>query len=102
MTLLGLLIAILAFALFGFANDDHHQRRFGRRPPPARKRRMRAAAWTAVAASLPLAILSQGWVFGPVLWLGMLMLGAGIVFLSLNLPAGDKGTVRHGRSSRAR
>lgn len=85
MTLLCQLCAILAFALFGLADDAHHQRRFGHRASAVVKRRMRAAAGILVVAAFPAAILARGWVFGPILWSGALMLGAGIIFLSLNL-----------------
>jgi hypothetical protein len=71
--------------------DDHHQKQLGRRPPPAFKRRMRIGAWFALAASTPFAVMSHGWIFGPVMWSGEIMLGAAIVFLTLNfLPARRK------------
>lgn len=42
-----------------------------------------------IVAALPPALIVSGGVFGPILWAGMVMLGAGIVFLLLNLaPAG--------------
>ncbi|QDX27537.1 DUF3325 domain-containing protein [Sphingomonas suaedae] len=90
MTALSLLLAVLAFALFGLATPDHHRKRIGRALVPAIARRMRIAAWGALIFSFPPAILAQGWVFGPILWVGLLMLGAGSVFLILNLaPARD-------------
>lgn len=88
MILLSLICAIAAFALFGLAIDDHHQKRLGARPSPQRKRRLRIAAGLALAASAPFTIASRGWIFGPVVWSGEIMLGAAIVFLALNfLPA---------------
>jgi hypothetical protein len=45
---------------------------------------MRIAGWLLVAAAFPLAMLASGAVFGPILWAGVLMLAAGIVFLALN------------------
>jgi hypothetical protein len=85
MTVLALLFAIGAFALLGLATDEHHQRRFGKRADAAAKKRMRIAAWVLIVAAFPLALAANGGVFGPILWAGMLMLAAGIVFLGLNL-----------------
>ena len=88
MILLSLICAIAAFALFGLAMDAHHQQRLGGRPSPQRKRRLRIAACLALAGGAPFAIASRGWIFGPVVWSGEIMLGAAIVFLALNfLPA---------------
>ncbi|AQR73648.1 DUF3325 domain-containing protein [Sphingomonas sp. LM7] len=85
MSLITLLFAIGAFALFGFATDEHHQRRLNKRPDIATKKRLRIAAWVLIVAAFPPALAASGGVFGPILWAGMLMLGAGIVFLILNL-----------------
>lgn len=84
---LALLSTLSAFALLGLSTDDHHNRRFGTRPAPLRKRRMRTAAWGMLAAALPLAARSHGWVFGPVLWCGLIMVSAASVFLYLNFAA---------------
>ncbi|MCP3730890.1 DUF3325 domain-containing protein [Sphingomonas sp. MG17] len=84
MIALELLLATLAFALFGFATHEHHRKRLGRPLEPARARRLRVAAWVALAAAFPPAIVSHGWVFGPIEWAGSVMLGAGIIFLALN------------------
>lgn len=85
MSLLSLLFAVAAFLMFGLATDEHHQRSFGRRPDPAVRRRMRIAGWLSVGAAFPPALLGNGAVFGPILWVGVLMFAAGIVFLALNL-----------------
>ena len=85
MTLLALLLAILAFALFGIASDAHCKRVFARLPSAAGRQKMRVAGWAAAALACPASVGAQGWIFGPVLWAGVLMLGAGIVYLSLNL-----------------
>lgn len=85
MTAIALICGVIAFALFAASTDDHHQRRFGSRPSARRKRRLRVLAWASVIACFACAIVASGWIYGPVLWLGLLMLGAGIVFLSLNL-----------------
>ena len=84
---LALLCTLSAFTLLGLSTDDHHNRRFGTRPAPSRKRRMRGAAWGMVAAALPLAAGSHGWVFGPILWCGLVMFSAACVFLYLNFAA---------------
>jgi hypothetical protein len=88
MTALALILCTIAFALFGLATHDHHRRRLGRPLDPASARRMRIAAWTALAAAFPIAVLARGWVYGPILWTALLMFGAALVFLALNfLPA---------------
>lgn len=93
MTVLAFLLSVLAFALFGLSTDDHHRKRLGGRPDAVTVLRMRGSAWAAVAAAFPFAVGAQGWVFGPILWIALLMFGAGLVFLALNLipaPAGRK------------
>ena len=89
MTILSALAALLAFGLFGLAMDQHHLKRMGSKPSHRRKGRMRTGAWAALLLAFPLAIAAKGWIFGPVLWCGLIMLAAGSVFLALNfLPAG--------------
>jgi hypothetical protein len=84
MTALSMIMAVLAFALFGLATRDHHRKRFDIPLDPVRARQMRGGGWAALVLAFPPAILAQGWVFGPVLWLAGVMLGAGVVFLTLN------------------
>lgn len=84
MTVLALILTVLAFALFGLATDVHHRRWRGKVPDTVTALTMRGAAWAALAAAFPFAILAQGWVFGPILWAALVMLGAGLVFLALN------------------
>jgi len=51
---------------------------------------LRTGGWLALAASIAPAMLARGWIFGPILWAGVIMAGAGIAFLALNfLPARD-------------
>lgn len=93
MTAIALILTVTAFALFGLSTDAHHRQRLGRKPDAAAVLRMRGGAWAAMAAAFPFAILAQGWVFGPILWAGLVMLGAALVFLALNFipaPAGRK------------
>lgn len=91
MSALSLVLAVLAFAMFGLSMSDHHRRWLGRTPAATTVGRMRIGAWAALALSVPPAILAQGWVFGPILWAGSVMLGAGLVFLALNLlPDGER------------
>jgi hypothetical protein len=92
-TALALILTTLAFALFGLATDGHHRKRLGRQPDAVTVLTMRGVAWAALAAAFPFAIAAQGWVFGPILWVALVMLGAGLVFLALNFipaPAGRK------------
>lgn len=91
MTLLTLLIAAAAMALFGLATPAHHGRRLRGPLPPARRRAMRIAAWGLVALTFAPAIAGSGGVIGPILAAGALMAGAGAVFLALNLLPARKG-----------
>lgn len=85
MIVAALICSLAAFALFGCATEAHHLKRFGRRPTPVRRVRMRQIAWIALILSFGLSVAARGWVFGPVVWPGLLMLAAGAVFLCLNL-----------------
>lgn len=88
MSALALLFATAAFVLFGLATDQHHRVRLGRVPGAAAKRQMRRGAWAALALAFLASIAARGWIMGPILWSGYVMLGAGLVFLALNfLPA---------------
>lgn len=84
MTILSLLLAAVAFGLLGLATDAHHRRRFGCLPDPARRGVLRYGGWLALVASVLPAILARAWIFGPILWAGAVMAGAGIAFLALN------------------
>jgi hypothetical protein len=96
MILLSLFCITVGFALFGLAMDDHHQKRLGRRPSSALKHRMRICAYIALVVSTPFAVISHGWIFGPVVWSGAIMLGAATVFVTLNfLPARIVAHPRH-------
>ncbi|MEW9856514.1 DUF3325 domain-containing protein [Novosphingobium sp. M1R2S20] len=84
MSVLALAAALLAFVLLGLSTDMHHSRHLQGRPAPRRKRGMRGAAWSSLVAALLMSVAARGWVFGPILWFGLVMLSAGIVFLCLN------------------
>lgn len=87
MTLIALILATAAFALFAVTSDPH-ARRFAFVPVGnALRRRWRWAAWALLIAALPPSIAASGWVVGPILWSGLVMLGAGLVFVTLNLIA---------------
>ncbi|KTF68931.1 MULTISPECIES: DUF3325 family protein [unclassified Sphingomonas] len=95
MSLLALLLALSGFALFALATHDLHQRWLGTRPPRRRQRRLRRAAWAALLLALPPCLAARGLVFGPVLWSGMVMFAAAVVFLSVNFwPRGAAEMVR--------
>ncbi len=98
MSILTLLLACVAFVLLGVATDVHHRRRFGCCPPKHRSRMLRTSGWLVLFASVISALLARGWVFGPILWTGAIMAGAGIAFLILNfIPA--RVDPRHSQSS---
>lgn len=84
MTLLCILSAVAAFALFGLSTDNHHNRRFKERLTLKRSRAFRRAAWLLVAACAALAFAAQGPIYGGVFWLGALSFGAACAFLFLN------------------
>lgn len=85
MSLLCVLSAIGAFALFGLSTDNHHKRRFTTRLTLERSRTLKRGAWGLVALCLILAFAAKGAVYGAVFWLGALSFGAALVFLVLNL-----------------
>ncbi len=94
MTVLATLLALAAFMVFGLASDRHHEPRFGKRLPAPHTRRWRLAAWALLATALVCATAARGWVFGPVLWTGLLMAGAATSFLWLNLTTARRGMQR--------
>ena len=96
MSMMCLVLTAAAFALLGLATDAHHRRRFGHCPPARRRTTLRVAAWLALVISIVPALLARGWIFGPILWVGALMAGAGIAFLALNLMP-EPGGRRSGR-----
>lgn len=85
MTALALLIAIGAFMGFGLSSERHGAARLGRRPSADVVRRIRAAAWAALTVAFALSVAARGWIFGPILWSGLIMASAGVAFLFLNL-----------------
>ncbi len=98
MNVLSVGLCVVAFMLLGLATDAHHRQRFGQCPPARRRRLLRNGGWLALVASGVPAILACGWIFGPILWAGAIMTGAGVAFLALNLiPA--RADVRPSRSS---
>lgn len=76
--------ALAAFLLLGLSTAQHYQRRFGARPHADRQRLLRLIAWLLLATSFVLAFAARGPVFGPVIWVGLVIFAAGISFLSLN------------------
>ncbi len=84
MTLLCVLSAVAAFALFGLSTDNHHNKRFKQRLTLTRSRTFRRTAWLLVALCAALAFAAQGPVYGAVFWLGALSFGAACAFLFLN------------------
>jgi len=85
MSIVSLLLAMAGFVLLGLATDMHHCRRFGYSLQGRRCTMLRMGGWLALVASVAPAILARGWIFGPILWVGAIMAGAGVAFLTLNL-----------------
>lgn len=84
MSLLCILSAVAAFALFGLSTDNHHNRRFKQRLTLKRSRAFRRVAWLLIAACAVLAFAAKGAIYGAVFWLGALSFGAASAFLFLN------------------
>ena len=84
MSILSLLLATAAFFLLGLATEAHHRRRFGACPQAARCKMLRTGGWLSLVVSVAPVLLARGWIFGPILWAGAIMAGAGIAFLALN------------------
>lgn len=85
MTALALLAAIAAFALFALSTDAHALTRLRSRPGPTTRRTRRAGAWALLMVTFVAIVGARGWVFGPIVWIAVVMFAAGVVFLALNL-----------------
>jgi len=79
-----LIVAVVAFLLFGMASDLHHRRWLQRACSARRAAVLRTAAWACVGLDLPLSMLAEGRVFGPIVWVATLMAGAATTFCLLN------------------
>ncbi|MPT46936.1 MAG: DUF3325 domain-containing protein [Sphingobium sp.] len=90
MAIAGFFLCMLAFVLFGLTNDEHHRRWLGRRPDKERKLRLKYAASLALVAAFFVTCAGLGWVMGPVIWSGEIMLAAGLIFLSFNFAPASK------------
>lgn len=82
--ILALSAAVAAFLALGLATERHYRNWRGPVMPPAFAATMRLVGTALLALSAFGAILARGFVFGPVLWLGFVMIGAATAFLSLN------------------
>jgi hypothetical protein len=90
------LLTAAAFLLLGLATHEHHRRHLPLSLTPALRRRARIVGWLLLGAALPLSVLDQGPIFGPVFWVAACMSGAGLAFLLLNvLHAPDSRPTKH-------
>jgi hypothetical protein len=80
MILVSLLAALVGFALLALGTHRH-----GDRLPGTDRRWRRPAGWALLALSYASAFAAWGPVSGPIGGLGLLMLGAGVSLLALNL-----------------
>jgi len=81
---------LAAFLFLGLSTAQHYQRRFGTRPRADRQRLLRLIAWLLLASSLVSAFAARGPVFGPVIWIGLVIFAAASSFLFLNFIAPSK------------
>ncbi|UMY17368.1 DUF3325 domain-containing protein [Methylobacterium organophilum] len=80
--LLNLGLSFAALAALCLSMNRHHAEALAGRPSPGRVRVLRLAGWAGIAASFAVAVLREGWNFGPVQWLGALT-GAALLVVAL-------------------
>ncbi|MBD8907211.1 DUF3325 domain-containing protein [Methylorubrum zatmanii] len=75
-------LSFAALAALCLSLNRHHAEVFDRKAERAAVLRLRAFGWAAIAASLVVAGIGEGWAFGPVQWIGALTGAAlGLVLL---------------------
>ena len=84
MIVLAFVLAIAGFVAFGLSTHAQYRQWFGDSIDPPLRRLLRIGAWLSVAGAFIASVAARGWVFGPVVWFGAIMFGAGLVFLLLN------------------
>lgn len=77
------LFSLIAFALLAMAMGRHQKNLFGLELATGPTRALRSGGWAALAASLTIAVNTQGWSLGLVAWCGHISLAAGLVILAL-------------------
>ncbi|WP_183926319.1 DUF3325 domain-containing protein [Sphingomonas sp. BK069] len=96
MSFVVVLLTAAAFLLLGLATHEHHRRHLPLPLTPASRRRARVVGWLLLGAALPLSVLDQGPIFGPVFWVATCMSGAGLAFVLLNvIHAPDSRPTKH-------
>lgn len=80
MIVIALSLALAALALLALSSDRHRDRWQG-----IDRRWRRRAGWTLVALTFAAAFATWGPVYGAIGGVGLLMFGAGVSFLALNL-----------------
>ncbi|MCV0382787.1 MAG: DUF3325 domain-containing protein [Erythrobacter sp.] len=82
--LAALVMSCAGFLAFGMTTRRHYEAKYLASSPAGLVRRLRTTAWTLLILAAVCAFLDQGPIFGPVLWSGTVMIGAALVFLTLN------------------
>jgi hypothetical protein len=82
MLLLALTLAYGAYVSLCLAMPRHCGQVFGREPRAGRRAALMCAGWAGIALSLLACVHAAGWQFGPVYWVGLLVVaGVLLVFL---------------------
>lgn len=79
---LNLALSFSAMAAFCLSLDRHHAEAFRVRAARRRTLALRLCGWAGIALSFAMAVLFDGWNFGPVQWLGALS-GAALLVVAI-------------------
>ena len=79
---LNLAVSFVAMAALCLSMDRHHAAAFVARPSRSRARALRLFGWAGIATSFAVAVIGDGWNFGPVQWIGALT-GAALLVVGL-------------------
>lgn len=77
--LANLALSFAALAALCLSMNRHHAAAFTAKPSRRTMLGLRAAGWAGIALCFAVAVLAEGWNFGPVQWLGSLSGGALLV-----------------------
>lgn len=79
---LNLALCFSGLSALALSLDRHHRDAFLVRVPPTRARTLSVAGWAGLGLSLALAMMLEGWNFGPLQWVGALT-GAALLVVAI-------------------